>query len=182
MSQDTTVAARYARALFIVTEKRGETVRALEDLKGMDEVIRPHSRVGAFLSTPGIRLLDKREGMKRALASHVLPTVLVFLDLLLRKKRLPEFARIVHEFEALVEKQQGVQRAEVVSTTPLSEAEMKRLHAALEKRTHAKIRLTASVDASLMGGAFVRIGDRVIDRTVRTLLARISEQLLETTV
>ena len=182
MIQDTTVAARYARALFIVTEKRKETVTALEHLKGLVDVLAPHSRVGAHLASPGLRLADKRAALRQSLGKVVLPIVVVFVDLLLRKKRLREFPGVVQEFEALVEKQQGIQRAEVVSAVPLVAAETKRLHAALEKRTGAKIRLTASVDPELLGGALVRIGDHVIDRTVRTLLERVGQQLSEVSV
>ena len=182
MIKDTTVASRYARALYLVTEKRGQTVKVLEQMKGMEEVLAPGSRVGTFLASPALRLLDKREALRKALAPLVLPIVAIFIDLLLRKKRLPEFARVVQEFEALVEKQQGIRRAEVVSAVPLRKAETERLHAALEKRTGAKIRLASSVDPDLIGGALVRIGDHLIDRSVRTLLDRVGQQLSEVSV
>jgi ATP synthase F1 delta subunit len=182
MIHDAGVAGRYARALYIVTEKRDETVRVLEDLKGMQRVLEPGSKVGSFLASPGLRLMDKREALRHALKSHVLPIVIVFVDLLLRKKRLTEFAGVVQEFEALVEKKQGIQRAEVVSATPLEGKEKDRLHAALEKRTGAKIRLSASIDPDLIGGALVRIGDHVIDRSVRTMLDRVGQQLSEVSV
>jgi F-type H+-transporting ATPase subunit delta len=180
--KDTTVASRYARALHIVTEKRGETVAVLEQMKGMERVLEPGSKVGSFLASPGLRLMDKREALRRALGPHLLPIVIVFVDLLLRKKRLREFPGAVQEFEALVEKQQGIQRAEVVSATPLEPKEQERLHAALEKRTGATIRLSASVDPRLLGGALVRIGDQVIDRSVRTMLDRVGQQLSEVSV
>jgi len=182
MIKDTTVAARYARALFIVTEKRRETEAALPQMKGMLAVLEPGSRVGGYLASPGLRLSDKRAALKQTLDKVVLPIVAVFVDLLLRKKRLREFAGVVQEFEALVEKQQGIQRAEVVSAVPLGPAETKRLHAALEQRTGKKIRLTASIDADLLGGALVRIGDHLVDRSVRTLLDRVSQQLSEVSV
>ena len=57
-----------------------------------------------------------------------------------------------------------------------------RLLGALERHTKGTIRLTAEVDASVVGGALVRIGDRVIDRTARTLLESIGEQLYEVSV
>jgi ATP synthase F1 delta subunit len=180
--RDTTVAARYARALFIVTERRRETATALAQLSGLRPVLAPGSRVGAHLASPGLRLADKRQALREALGKVVLPIVVVFVDLLLRKKRLREFPGVVQEFEALVEKQQGIQRAEVVSAVPLPAAERQRLHAALERRTGAKIRLTASVDPELMGGALVRIGDHLIDRSVRTLLDRVGQQLSEVAV
>jgi ATP synthase F1 delta subunit len=86
------------------------------------------------------------------------------------------------EFERLVEKAQGLQRAVVVSATPLLKPELDRLHGELERVTHSKIRLTAEVDAALLGGALVRIDGRVIDRSVRTLLDSIQRQLMEATV
>ena len=57
--KDTTVAARYAKALFIVTEKRGETAKALEDLKGLGQVLEPGTRVATFLANPETRLPDQ---------------------------------------------------------------------------------------------------------------------------
>ena len=173
----TTVAARYARALFIVTERRGETPQALEDLKGMGEMIRPGARVGALLTTPQVLLADKRKALLKVMEGRGLRAVTLFVDLLLRKKRLGEFPTIVTEFEALVERQQGIRRAPVVSAVALTAAERQRLHAELERTTGSHIRLGAEVDPRLLGGALVRIGDRVIDRSVRTLLDAIERQL-----
>lgn len=176
------VAARYARALFLLTEKRGETVRALEDLKSMWEVLKPGTRVGALLMTPQVLLTDKRRVLLQVFEGKAVHSVVLFVDLMMRKKRLHELEDIVHEFEAIVEKQQGIQRALVVSATALNDGEIQRLHADLERRTKSKIKLTAEVDPSLVGGALVRIGDRVIDRSVRTLLEQLGRQLSEVTV
>jgi F-type H+-transporting ATPase subunit delta len=106
----------------------------------------------------------------------------VFTDLLLRKKRLELLPAITSQYEALVEKLQGIRRAHVVSAVPLAESERSRLHATLESYTKSKIRLTSEVDAAVLGGALVRIGDRVVDRTVRTLLDSIAAQLREASV
>ncbi|MGH7741650.1 MAG: ATP synthase F1 subunit delta [Candidatus Eiseniibacteriota bacterium] len=182
MMQDSTVAARYARALFIATEKRDETSRALGDVNGMASVLGSGTAVRGMLLSPGVTLAHKREALSSAFKGRVLPIVAVFVDLLVRKRRLMEFTGIAHEFEALVERREGIQRAELVSARPFDEAETRRLHAALEKYTHKKIRLSASVDAGVLGGAMVRIGDRLIDRTVRTLLERIGEQWSEASV
>jgi F-type H+-transporting ATPase subunit delta len=180
--KDTTVAARYARALFMITEKRGETPRALEDLHGLREVLRPGSRVGRLLASPETRMQDKRTALRAGLEKSVLRTAIVFIDLLLRKKRLNEFPTIVDEFEAIVEKAAGVRRAHLVSAVALDRNETQKLQAGLEHRTGATIRLTSEIDPALIGGAYVRIGDQVIDRSVRTLLDTISRRLHEVTV
>lgn len=182
MTKDTTVAARYARALFMVTEKRGETPQALGDLLGLWQVLKPGTPAGRLVTTPMVRLSDKRTAMKTVLDGRVVRAVAVFADLLLRKHRLGELPTIASEFEALVEQKQGIQRAQVISAVPLNDAERTRLHAEIEKMTGKKIRLTSDVDAKLLGGALVRIGDRVIDRTVRSLLDATERKLLETSV
>ncbi len=182
MMQDTTVAARYARALFIVTEKRHETPAALGDLKALWGVARPGTPVGRLLATPMVLLSDKRRVLRQVLDGRLLPSVVLFVDLLLRKKRLHELESILSEFEALVERQQGIQRATVTSAVPLSEAERANLHRELERLTGKKIRLSAGVDERLVGGALVRIGDRVVDRSVRSLLGAIERQLMEASV
>lgn len=180
--KDTTVAARYARALFLISEKRGETPRALEDLQGLAEVLKPGSRAGGFFASPEVRLQDKRDALKRACEGRVLPLVAVFIDLLLRKKRLGVLETILVEYLELVERAQGIQRAHVISAVPLTKAELDRLLPELERHTGGTIKLTTEVDASLLGGALVRIGDRVIDRSVRTLLETIAKQLDEVSV
>ena len=108
--------------------------------------------------------------------------IVLFVDLLLRKKRLHELEGIVAEFEAIVEKKQGIHRAQVVSAVAMNADETRRLHAELERRTGGKIKLTAEVDPTLLGGALVRIGDRVIDRSVRALLEQLGRQLAEASV
>jgi F-type H+-transporting ATPase subunit delta len=129
-----------------------------------------------------VLLSDKRKVLRDVLKDRALPIVAVFVDLLIRKKRLVQLEGIVHEFEALVEKQQGVRRAHVSSAVPLTKDELKRLHAELERHTGAKIKLGVSVEPELVGGALVRIGDRVIDRTVKSLLETMEQRLYETSV
>ena len=180
--RDTAIAGRYARALFIVTERRKETAAALLDLFAVGELLAPGSRVARFFASPEVRLHDKRELLRRSLEKRVVGAVAVFVDLLLRKKRLRDLPTIVTEFEALVERAQGIQRAHLVSATPFGKAELERLQKQLETRTRGKIKLSTEVDARLLGGALVRIGDRVIDRSVRTLLGAIAARLHEASV
>jgi F-type H+-transporting ATPase subunit delta len=180
--RDSAVAARYAKALFITTGLRQETEAALADLAAVGTLLAPGSRMARFFASPEVRLQDKRELLRRALDGRAVRTVVVFVDLLLRKKRLHELPLIVTGYEALVERAQGIQRAQLVSAVPFSKAELARLQKQLEARLSSRIKLSATVDERLLGGALVRIGDRVIDRSVRTLLGTIATQLHETRV
>ena len=180
--RDTTIAARYAKALYILTERRQETTAALADLLAVGTLLAPGSRTARFFASPEVRLPDKRELLRAALEKRAVRSVAAFVDLLLRKKRLRDLPTIATEFEALVEHAQGIQRAHLVSAVPFSKADLRKLQEQLEARTHAKIKLSTEVDERLVGGALVRIGDRVIDRSVRTLLGAIAEQLHQTSV
>ena len=191
MIKDASVAARYARALQILTEKQAAKgghapLAALEqtlgELQGLTKLLAPGTRVGKFLVDPQVSPADRRKLLDAGLQGKVLPSVRVFADLLLRKKRIGLIEAITHEFQAIVERVQGLERATVVSAVPLTPDEQKRLHGELERFTGKKIVLDVQVDASLVGGAYVRIGDRVIDRSVKTLLETIANQLYEVSV
>ena len=191
MSNDVSIAGRYARALLILTEKLtaksgqpliGVLEQTLEELQGLARLLGPGSRAGAYLLNPQVSPADRRRVLEQALQGKVLPSVRVFADLLLRKHRLNVIVAVAHEFQVIVERKKGLERAMVVSAVPLEAAEVSRLVKELERVTGKKIVLEAQVDATLLGGAYVRIGDRVIDRSVKTLLSAIAQQLYEVSV
>ena len=70
--KDASVAGRYARALAIATERRSETVRALEDLQAMLATLGPGTRVGALLASPLVLLSDKRKVLRDVLKDTIL--------------------------------------------------------------------------------------------------------------
>ena len=189
--KDTNVAGRYAKALQLLTERRAgpsgpalveQLEGTLADVRSLAELVRPGSRFGNFLSSPQVRPEDKRALLRKALDGRMIRSVVVFADLLLRKKRLVLADMIATHFAALVSRAKGQQAAQVFSAVPLTGAEIDRLHAELETYTKQKIVLTATLDPALIGGAYVRIGDRIVDRSVRSLLQSIAIQLHEVSV
>ncbi len=189
--KNVSVSGRYARALFLLSEKRSGRDQAvlvpvleltLEELKGVSKLVAPGTRAGDFLTHPKVSPADKRAVLERGLTGKVQRSVQVFADLLLRKKRLSLMSTIATDFQVLVERAKGLQRAVVTSAVPLEDAETTRLLAELERTTGKRIVLSQEVDPSLLGGAYVRIGDHIQDRSVKTLLATISQQLYETGV
>ena len=191
MIKDASVAARYARALRILTDKQAAKAgtpalpaleAALAELQGLVTLLAPGTRVGKFLIDPQVSPADRRRVLEHGLTGKVSPGVRVFADLLLRKKRLSLIHSVAHEFQVIVERVKGLERAMVVSAVPLEKGEVQRLHSELERVTGHKIVFDTQVDASLVGGAYVRIGDRVIDRSVKSLLTSLANQLYEVSV
>ncbi len=179
MRQSDLAAERYARALFMVAERRGEIFEALEDLKRLLALVAGDPRLDGYLRSPLVPLEHKRALLQSALASRVLRPVASFMDLLLRKKRMGLFPAAVDEFEKQVRAWQGLQEAEAVSAVPLTEDEVRRLHARLESSTGLTIELRTRVDPALLGGLYVRIGDRIMDRSVKGLLQSLQDRLFE---
>ena len=191
MIKDASVAGRYARALQILTEKQAAKAgrahiplleQTLEELNGLAQLLAHGTRLGTFVQDPQVSPADRRRVLEQGLESRVLPSVRVFADLLLRKKRITLLEAIAHEFQVIVERAKGLERATVVSAVRLTDGERDRLHRELERFVGKKIVLESLVDASLVGGAYVRIGDRVIDRSVRSLLGSLAQQLSEVSV
>jgi F-type H+-transporting ATPase subunit delta len=191
VSQDASIAGRYARALLLLTERQAAKAgtplvpvleRTLAELDSLAGLTAPGSRLGNFLLDPQISPADRRRVLEQGLKGRAMPSVQVFADLLLRKRRIGITAAVAHEFKAIVERAKGLARAVVVSAVPLTEAEIQRLHGQLERTTGKKIVLERQIEPNLLGGAYVRIGDRVVDRSVKTLLEAIANQLYEVSV
>ena len=164
----------------MVAERRGEIFEALEDLKRLRALVHADPRAGrASSARRWCRSSASARCSESALAARVLAPVASFMDLLLRKKRLGLFPAAVDEYEKQVRAWQGLQEAEAVSAVPLTEDELKRLHARLERATGLTIELKTRVDPALVGGLYVRIGDRVMDRSVKGLLQSLQDRLFE---
>ena len=179
MARDTGIARRYAMALFLAARKKEAVDRVWDDLEGFIVVDRTMgSRFRLFLEAPQIPTEHKFAALEATFRSYVHPLVLEFFRLLLRKKRLFELRAIIGEFERLVEAHRGIVRARVTSAIPLGDGELAQLVDALESGMNKKVRVVANVDAAIIGGLVVRIGDRIADKSVRTMLTQLRDQLL----
>jgi F-type H+-transporting ATPase subunit delta len=179
MNREDLIAERYARALFLVVERRGEIPETLVELQRLLALVHTDARLGPYFRSPLVPLERKRAMLRSELAQPARKPVASFVDLLLRKKRLALFPAAVDEFEQQVRSWQGLQEAEAVSAVPLTADEQERLHARLEHATGLTIELKTRVDPSLVGGLYVRIGDRVMDRSVKGLLQSLQDRLFE---
>lgn len=179
MARDTGIARRYAQALFLAAQKKDAVDRVFDDLQGVLAVDRAAGdRFRLFLEAPQVPTEHKFAALEATFRPVVHGLVVEFFRLLLNKKRLFELRTIVGEFERLVEVHRGVVRARVTSALPLHDPELSGLVAALESGLKKKVRVVSNVDPGILGGLVVRVGDRIADKSVRTMLTQLREQLL----
>jgi F-type H+-transporting ATPase subunit delta len=101
-----------------------------------------------------------------------------FLDLLLEKQREEHLPAIITEFNALCDLRRGIVNVHVISAAEISPAQKNVLQNELGRITGKEIRLSTAVDATLRGGLVVRIGDTVLDASIRRQLEILRERFL----
>lgn len=179
MARDVTVARRYAQALFLAAQRKDVITSVGEDLKGvLGADLATGNRLRLFLEAPQVPTDQKRAVVEKGLGPFTHRLVVEFFKLLIAKKRLFNMRDIVDEFGRLVEQHQGIVRARVTSAIPLKDAELHDLVASLEQGLAKKVKVDAHVDPQILGGMVVKVGDRIADRSVTTLLSQLREQLL----
>lgn len=176
--KDIRVARRYAAALFGVAQRDGAIDAITQDLVLVSRFIAEVPYLRAVLLQPLVTETRKNKVLDEAFGSRVSPTSLNFLRLLIRKRREDLIDEVMREFRSLVAAQQN--RVDAIATTanPLSPGQEERLTQSLQSMTGKTVRLTTNVDPAIVGGVVVRIGDSVIDGSVRGQLQRLEQQLL----
>jgi F-type H+-transporting ATPase subunit delta len=90
-----------------------------------------------------------------------------------------DFATIAHEFDRLADEDAGLVVAQVISASPLDPGREDRLRRALSQRTGSEVRVEVTLDPDLIGGAIAKVGDLVIDGSIRTQLSQLRANLMK---
>jgi F-type H+-transporting ATPase subunit delta len=133
------------------------------------------------LANPALPL-DQRLKAADGVYATLSQSVRNLLFLLVKRRRIEQLPRVVDEFIRLDDRRQGITHATATSAAPLTDLEVKALTARLEQMTGGSVALTTDIDSSLLGGLVVRVGDRLIDGSVRGRLERLRTQLASGTM
>lgn len=176
--REESVARRYAAALFEQARKAGTLVQAGEDLQRVADALTETPALRALLHQPLVTDERKKQALKNGFRDRISPATLAFLELLVDKRRADLLPQIQAEFARRLLDYQNIARATATSAVPLTAEQAAALERSLEARTGKDIQLETAVDPTLLGGVLIRIGDTVLDGTVRGNLERLREQLL----
>ena len=172
-----TAARRYAEAAYEVAVRDGtvDTWRSELDTAG---AIVEDAEVARVLANPAVALESREALVEKIIGPIVSPPVLNLIRLMLRRGRIEQLPRVSAEFRRLDNASKGIVPATATTAAPLSKGEVRALVGRLEQMTGAQIELDLQVDPSLLGGLVVRVGDRMIDGSVRGRLERLRNQLV----
>lgn len=172
------VVRRYAHALFGTATRAGSVDQVESDLGAIHEVLRTVPRLQRVLQAPTIPGEKKKALLKTAFGAQVGPLTARFLDLVVDRRREGILTNIHAEFHRLANEANNILPVGVISATPLTDAESDALAAALAKRTGKRVVLKVEVQPEILGGLVLRMGDTVIDGSVRSRLEQLRTRLL----
>ena len=166
----------YGRALFLVAEESARLNETAEDAETALSILSAHPQYVKLMDSPAVPTTEKLALIDRAFGTleHDLVS---FLKILVERRSLYLFPRTLLTFRALADEHRGILPAEVVSAVPLSEGQKDALAQKLAKKTGKSIRLSNTVDPSVLGGLLIRYSGVQVDGTLSVRLERLGDTL-----
>jgi F-type H+-transporting ATPase subunit delta len=169
------VARRYAEAYFDLARQEGKVDAWREDLARAVEMVE-NPAVAEALRNPRVHVTDRVRLVMDLLDGLQQPTRNL-VRLLVERGRSDLLRAVLSHYGRLADAASGVTRAEVVAAVPVDEALERRIAQVLGERLGGRVRTTVRQDPDIIGGLVIRIGDRVIDSSLRTRLQQLRAAL-----
>lgn len=177
--KQSSLAARYARALAEVVKDRRALESSADELESFSAAFRESRELRDFLLNPAFPMSRKQKGLSEvSRRCGVTGPQEKLLQILLAKGRMKLLPEVAQEFRKIEEEALNRVTVELTTARPLDAKLEKGVIASLERFTGKKVRLTRNVDPEVLGGARARIGSVVYDGTVASRLRRLKQQLI----
>jgi len=173
------VANRYAQALLELGIEQGQLDRVVEEMAALGDAWSASADLRNAMENPLVAHDAKKAAMSQ-IADRIgaTPTTRHALMLLVDRRRAKTLPYVARRLGELADARKGVVRAEVTTAAPLGDAYYARLQAQLEKMTGKRVVIDRAHDPALIGGVVTRIGDRILDGSLRTRLQSLRDSLL----
>jgi F-type H+-transporting ATPase subunit delta len=172
------VASRYARALIVLAQEKGQLEGVNEDMLLIKKTVLENRDLRLMLDSPIVKSEQKEKVLQAIFAGKIGEVSLKFLDLLVKKKRESLIDDMTFEFEKQYMLIKGVIRAEVVSVEPLTAQQREEVKRIIREVDNKEVELIERLDPSILGGIIIRIGDKQIDHSVAGKLRAYKAQLI----
>lgn len=170
------IAEVYARSLFEVAKEHDVLDRVRDELGEFASALEEDRNLQLFFNAPYFSSDEKREGVEKVV-SDADPRVVNFLKLLAERHRMPVLPRIRRVLDELWAKENRLLPVTVTSAVDLDQALVEDIGKRIEEQTGQRVELSSSVDPDLLGGLMVRVGNTVLDASVRNRLEQLRKQV-----
>lgn len=171
------IAQVYARSLFQVAQEQGKLDVVREELGQVSETLESDHDMRLFFFSPYFSTEEKREGLRSTIEGAD-PVTMNLLDVLVENHRLPVVPRIRREYERLWRDANDLLPVTVTSAVELDDAVVARIGEEIGRQTGRKVELTRTVDPSIVGGFIVRVGNSILDSSIKNRLENLRKQIV----
>lgn len=176
--KQTVIAERYAEALFELAQELRQEARFGGILDDIEEMAKEHPDFSRIIQHPVIKREDKKAMLEALFASSIPKELLSFLQLLVDKKRENYLREIIAQYRHLLNAHNQTITTEVITAAPMLKKSQEILKQNLEAYLGQQVVMKCATDASLLGGVTIKIGDRLIDGSLRTRLSDMAQTLV----
>ncbi len=163
------IAEVYGRSLFAVAQEQGKLDEIREQLGQFADALNDNRDLAVFFFSPYFSTPEKKDGLTKTVEGAD-ETLINFLELLIEKHRMPAIFRIRRYYDGLWERENKVLPVQISTATELDDKIVKQIGDRIAKGTGQKIELTASVNPDILGGIVLRVGNSILDASIRNRL------------
>ena len=172
------VSKTYGDALFAVALEEGRMDEFFEAAKAVADILRTNEDFGKLMNHPKIMKEDKVKIVEETFGNKIPKELIGMMVLMITKGRVSEMLTVLDYFVVLVKEEKKIGKADVTTAVELSAAQKEKVEKKLLETTQYKsFEMNYAVDESLIGGMVIRIGDRVVDSSIKTQLYNLSREL-----
>jgi ATP synthase F1 delta subunit len=170
------IAQVYARSLFEVAVERGRLDVVREQLGQFADALEEDRELSVFFFSPYFSTQEKKDALHRAVTDAD-ETIVNFLELLVEKHRMPAIFRIRREFDDLWREENKLLSVQLTSAIALDDETVQSLGRTIGERTGRKVDVTANVNPDILGGIVLRVGNSILDASIRNRLESLRKQV-----
>ena len=170
------IAQVYARSLFEVAREQDKLDDVRDQLGELADAIEGDRSLTTFFFSPYFSTDEKKDGLHKAVTGAE-PILMNFLELLLEKHRMPAIYRIRREYDGLWREEHKLLPVQVTSAVELDEEVVKSLGDRISEQTGRQVDLTAKVEPDILGGIVLRVGNSILDASIRNRLEQLRRQV-----
>lgn len=170
------IARVYARSLFEVAQERDLLDAIREQLGQFADALHENRDLATFFFSPYFSSEEKKEALKRTIEGAE-DTFISFLELLIDEHRMPAIFRIRDRYEALWDEANRLLPVEVTSAVELDEDTVAAIGDRIREQTGQNVELSSHVDSGILGGIVLRVGNSILDASIRNRLNQLRKQV-----
>ena len=172
------IAQVYARALFEVASEEDTLDRVHDELGAFADAMSENRELMQFFFSPYFSVTDKKDGLHRSVTGAS-PAITNFLEALIERHRMPAIFRIRTEFNVLWDDARRLLPVQITSAIALDEDEVKSLGDRIGQSVDRQVEVSADVDPDILGGIVLRVGNVVLDASIKNRLEQLRKQVAQ---